>query len=182
MLRMIILSLLISLVSLAQAGPAPVMCNHPYALCASASCVPIPGIKGRSLCQCKVEKGISVGALSCKKRKPTKGKYGVMRIISAYSFGDAAANAVMQCSSGTPWADCLDAKCDINPINPSKAICTCKVHTTGAYITYGGSCNVATCKSQLWSGATKTGYEEGNEVLMKVMKLNTLPSRYCTDK
>jgi len=156
-----------------------VICKGMYAICASAPCNPIPGHIKKALCQCKVVSGSSFGQTSCNYRKPTKIAYNLTQIISTYSFADAEKNPVMACPTGTPWTNCLDAKCIIDPKEPSKAVCTCPIVTTGKYVTYGGKCSTPTCKNTIWSGATQQSFEKANQILMHALKITKPPYRMC---
>lgn len=156
-----------------------VICNGMYAICASAPCNPIPGHIKKALCQCTVVSGTSFGQTSCNYRKPTKIAYGLTQIISTYSFAVAQNNPVMTCASGTPWANCLDAKCIIDPRAPGKAMCTCSIVTAGKYVTYGGKCSIPTCKNTIWSGATQQSFEKANLLLMKTLNIKKPPYRMC---
>lgn len=156
-----------------------VICTQPYAICASAPCMPIPGNMRSALCSCKVETGASFGNTSCNYRKSQKVAYGLTQIISTYSFAEAKTNPVMSCPAGTPWTNCLDAKCIIDPNAPGRAVCTCKVVTIGKYVTYGGNCNTDSCKTFLWSGATNKAFLQGSQALIDFLKIKKLPYQRC---
>ncbi|WP_237699782.1 hypothetical protein [Coxiella burnetii] len=171
--------LLAVLAPLGFASGGTVVCNQTYAICTSASCVPIPGNTVKALCDCKVENGASLGNTSCAYRKPKLIAYGLKQIISTYSFTETKINRVMTCSAGTPWANCLNAKCIVDRNAPSKAVCTCQIVASGSYVTYGGNCNTSTCRTQIWSGATKNDFLQGSAFLMQTLKLKKPPYRMC---
>ena len=69
------------------------------------------------------------------------------------------------------WTDCLDAPCTVDPRNPNKAICTCKIQQSAGFVTYGGRCNQDTCENHYWSGATPQAFDLGSAALMSVLDL-----------
>ena len=169
---------LIAPLAFAQAA-GNIVCQQTYAICASAPCIPIPGNTSNALCNCKVEQGASIGNTSCAYRKPKTIAYGLKQIVSTYSFAEANTNPIMTCPAGTPWTNCLDAQCIVNPNAPGRAVCTCKIITTGSYVTYGGNCNTHSCKTRIWSGATKKDFLQASQILMQALKLTKPPYRYC---
>lgn len=182
-LRLIIFSLLTICFSqfvFASSGGS-IVCKGQYVLCASAPCVPIPGEKGKAMCYCKIYNGSSIGNKTCAKRQEKTGPYGYKLLTSTYSFAEANKDKVLQCPSGSPWTDCLDAPCVANPAYPGHAVCTCPIIRTGAFVTYGGNCNKAMCKKRIWSGATQAGYERGSKALMKALHLTSMPAEYCAN-
>ncbi|MCF7853096.1 MAG: hypothetical protein K9M07_07660 [Simkaniaceae bacterium] len=51
-------------------------------------------------------------------------------------------------------AICLDAPCIVDPMDPDRSICSCRIVKTGEFTTLGGNGAVKTCKKGFWSGAT----------------------------
>jgi hypothetical protein len=58
---------------------------------------------------------------------------------------------------GGAWGYCLDVVCQIDPSNPSQAICQCVKVVSQEYLIFAGDCNPAACTSVIWSGAALTG-------------------------
>ncbi|WP_010652615.1 hypothetical protein [Fluoribacter dumoffii] len=141
--------------SLAQASITPIICDQDYALCTSARCIPLPGSSTNAICDCVVEKGKSVGYKTCKERKPVQDRYKVMTLISTFSFAQFATKSSMSCPQGSPWTNCVDMACTVDPQNSKRALCNCKIERAQAFVTFGGDCNTDTCSSSYWSGATK---------------------------
>lgn len=180
-LAMLIFSLVMIIYTAAYANNSggSIVCKQPYALCTTATCVPMPGDKNKSLCFCNVFDGYSTGSLSCAKRKPYTGPHGNQHIVSTFSFEDYATNKAMTCPSGKPWAFCLDKPCQIDPRNSNQAICACDIMTKGASVTLGGQCNTSTCDNTLYSAASASELDGGTQALMKAMKLTESPVRVC---
>jgi len=86
----------------------------------------------------------------------------------------------LKCAAGTPWTWCLNKPCTVDPANPKKAICACDVLRTGEWITAGGNCNTATCKSAYWSGAPLNDFNDGTDFLVKQLKLKKSPVNWCS--
>ena len=188
--------------SIAQSQPPPVLCNGQYALCTSAACVPDPLLPGKeAICSCEVRSGLNFGInSSCDDRRPrvvpASGKQSgdgdagageetgqVVQLRSTYSFAQAPQKAVMLCPAGNPWTDCLDVKCTVDPANPLKAICACKMghveEPEADFVTYGGDCNTLTCQKYFWSAATTTAFEEGSLVMADALGLKESPVKFC---
>jgi len=139
-----------------QTGPAlasnsGTVCNHEYALCTSAPCIPEPNDSGSAVCDCEVRIGASIGHSSCDQRAP-KIVAGAKALVSTFSFDQALTRPMMICPSGDPWTDCLDMPCTADAADPLKAICLCKIVRDGGFLTLGGECNHRTCKTSYWSG------------------------------
>lgn len=133
---------------------APIVCNQMYALCTSARCIPLPENSNKAICECVTKQGPSVGFKSCEQRKPYNTKYQTLSLVSTFSFAQFAVKQSMNCPKGMPWTDCVDMPCTVDPQNKKRALCQCKINTTQAFVTFGGSCNTGTCATSFWSGAT----------------------------
>jgi hypothetical protein len=166
-----------------DAAGKSVVCEGRYALCTSAACTPIPVrdaktgkmIVTRALCECAVANGPSLGDLPCAERAPQgDGRF----LVSTYSFGETATHPAMTCPTGTPWAFCYDQPCVVDPKDPSKAQCTCQVHTDGEFQTLGGNCDKTKCGT-LWSAATPDGRKGASELLASAEGLKTVPANSC---
>lgn len=156
------------------------VCQNKYALCTSAPCIPDPNDPDkRAICKCDVEKGDNFGMTDCDARQPKTLKDDGQYVVSTYSFKQAPEKKVLLCDSGNPWTDCLDQPCIVDPNNPDKAICSCKLHTTGEFYTYGGNCDKSTCKTSYWSAASKEGFTDGSAALVKALKLDKSPAQAC---
>ena len=60
----------------------------------------------------------------------------------------------MSCPKGSPWTNCVDMPCTVDPQNSDRAICSCKIENTQVFFTFGGDCSTNTCATGFWSGAT----------------------------
>ena len=163
------------------------VCTSQFALCTSAPCIPDPSAPSKqALCTCEVTHGPNFAdKTKCELRGPQKvatvSGLEVMQVISTYAFVQAATKPVMTCENTTPWTDCLNAVCIVDPKHPLKAICTCPYAETKdeTYVTYGGSCNTNTCASAVWSAATVGAFKEGSGALMRYMNLSEKPWATC---
>ena len=158
-----------------------IICDKTYALCTSAHCIPNPNQPNEAICFCDVHEGKSLGRTACTKRDPYIDHMGVKRVISTFSFEQFSSKKCMTCPSGTPWTDCLDQPCTVDPLDSSKAICACKVIRTGAYQTFGGNCDTSTCDGGFWSGATVEGNEASTKSLMQALDLREPPTSFCSE-
>ena len=169
----------------AQTGDAKNrLCNHPFALCTSARCVPQPGDPTKAICFCDVEEGKSLSTVPCDKLKPSTDDNGIRTVYSTFSLKQfQAGKKVLKCPKGTPWTWCLNKRCTVDPSNPKKAICVCDVvRNSGAWSTAGGDCKTDTCKTAYWSGASIKDFESGSAFLMKALGLDKSPVKWCPDK
>jgi hypothetical protein len=141
-----------------------------YALCTSAPCIPDPRHSDYAICSCAVENGDSVGNKNCKQRIPKQDQFNVKQVISTFSFEQFKTKKSMTCAKGTPWTDCVDAPCTVNPMDPTKAICSCKINYDQAYFTFGGDCDTKTCATGFWSGATTSAGTLLRKSLLEVTK------------
>lgn len=155
------------------------VCDQQYALCTSAQCVPDPDDPNKAICFCEVHEGKNLGKTACDKRVPFTDQNGVRHVTSTFSFDDFATKKTMTCPSGKPWTDCLDQPCTVDPMDPSKAICMCKVVRTGTFQTAGGNCDQSTCETGYWSAATLDSNTEYTQILMKALGLKLSPQRLC---
>lgn len=158
-----------------------IVCDQQYAICSSSQCIPDPSHPNEVICFCEVLNGKSFGQTACDKRAPYIDENGVGHVISTYSFHDSDSKKFMTCPSGSPWANCLDQPCTIDPLDPSKAICTCKIVRTGVFQTLGGNCDQSTCDKGYWSGATPNANKMAGEILMKALGLRESPQRFCPE-
>jgi peroxiredoxin len=126
------------------------LCDHRYALCTDAACVPSKSDPSIVICDCFVKTGWAVGFKSCAERA-AKGN----TLHSNFSTQLVTnATRVMTCPKNDPWAECLDVVCEVDPHDPSKAKCQCVLFKTGPSVTFGGDCDTKTCSSTIWSATT----------------------------
>ena len=157
------------------------LCQQQFALCTSAPCIPQPGNPKVAICSCDVEEGPNLATVACDTLKPSTDADGVRTIYSTYSPKQFQhGKRVLKCPSGTPWTWCLNAPCTVDPANPKKAICACDIKRTGEWITAGGDCDTATCKTAYWSGATIADFKSGTEFMMKPLNLTKFPAQWCS--
>jgi hypothetical protein len=155
------------------------LCNHQYAICTSALCVPQPGDPTKATCFCDVEEGPSMSTVPCNSLKPSEDANGIRTVYSTFSFEQFKSKKSMKCPSGTPWTWCLNKRCTVDPSNPSKAICICDVMRTGDWTTFGGNCDTSTCGTGYWSGAPLEAFSEGNVFMTKALGLDKSPAKWC---
>ena len=153
-------------------------CDQQYALCSAAQCIPNPENSDEAICFCVVKEGVSLGKIPCDQRIPFTDKQGLRHVVSTFSFGEAE-KRVMTCPDGNPWTDCLDMPCTVDPLDPSKAICICKIKRSGSFVTYGGDCDQSTCKTGYWSGAEIESNAEFTRFLTTALKLKQSPVKFC---
>ncbi|WP_051131851.1 hypothetical protein [Legionella tunisiensis] len=85
----------------------------------------------------------------------------------------------MTCPEGSPWTNCLDSPCTVNPRTPSQAICSCKIHHKKPFITLGGDCNTSSCATGYWAGSTKTKSTLLRNTLLEKLNMNKDPWPYA---
>jgi thiol-disulfide isomerase/thioredoxin len=125
------------------------ICQQKYALCTNAACVPSPHDPNVVICDCVVKEGYSVGLFTCPRRAPHGNT-----LYSEFSTELVTSSVrAMTCGANVPWANCVDAICELDPRNPTKAKCQCPVVKQGPSFTFGGSCHTETCGKVVWSGA-----------------------------
>ncbi len=154
------------------------VCNQPFALCTTATCVPSTTNPNISVCKCVMQTGYSVGFKSCEERAQKGNK--VRSDFSAMNVNPSF--RILTRPSGAPWANCVDVECEIDPLNPAMALCQCVTVRTGPSFTFGGGCDPANCTSTIWSGASaqsslNTAYSKGmKQVNQPVTFPRTCPS------
>jgi hypothetical protein len=158
-----------------------IICNETYALCTSAPCIPDPANPEKALCQCDVEEGISFGKKSCSQRRARTDGHGIKHLVSTYSFVQYPSKKTMWCEDGNPWTYCLDMPCVVDPTDPKKAICSCDIKRSGKFLTLGGECDTATCKTAYWSGAPGADTQAAMGVLTKALGMTSFPENLCPD-
>jgi hypothetical protein len=156
------------------------LCQHSYALCTSALCIPQPGNHNQAICSCDVEEGPNMSTTPCNKLKPSTDAYGIQTLYSTFSLDQfTQGKKSMKCPDGTPWTWCLNKRCTVDPSNPRKAICVCDVMRSGEWTTLGGNCNTATCETGYWSGASLKDFDEGNAFMTRALGLDKSPAKWC---
>jgi hypothetical protein len=128
------------------------ICQQKYALCTNAPCRPDPHDPTVVICDCVVKGGYSVGLRPCPQRS-SHGSALYSTFSTALVTGDVRA---MTCGANVPWANCVDAVCELDPKDPAKATCHCPLVKTGPSFTLGGGCDTGTCGKTVWSGAHTT--------------------------
>jgi hypothetical protein len=157
------------------------LCDHSYALCTSAYCIPQPGDHTKAICFCDVEKGDSMSTVPCDELQPGSDANGITTIYSTFSFKQyMEGKKTMKCPSSTPWTWCLNKRCTVDPSDSTKAICLCDIMRTNEdWVTLGGSCDSSTCNTSYWSGAGLKDFKEGNAFMTKKLNLDPLPVKWC---
>ncbi|KTD61442.1 hypothetical protein [Legionella spiritensis] len=155
----------------------PIVCQQKYALCTSAACIPDPRHPDYAICACVVKNGYSVGYKTCEQRTPKEVQYEARRLVSTFSFAQFHAKKNMACRKGIPWTDCVDAPCTVNPMDPKKAICSCKIFNTQSFFTFGGDCDTKKCQEGFWSGTTESSARILRKPLLETLKLSADPSK-----
>jgi hypothetical protein len=179
-LRILLIAAAAALGQVAPAHAKNYLCQLQFALCTSAPCIPEPGNPKAAICTCDVEEGPSLATVSCDTIKPSTDADGVRTIYSTFSLKQfEQGKRALKCPSGTPWTWCLNKPCTVDPANPKKAICACDVLRTGEWMTAGGNCKSATCKTAYWSGATIADNKEGIDFMVKQLKLKKSPQKWC---
>lgn len=157
------------------------LCNHQFALCTSALCIPQPGDPSKAICYCDVKEGPNMSTVACDSLKPSTDAYGIRTVYSTFSLDQFyEGKKVMKCPSNTPWTWCLNKRCTVDPTNPHKAMCTCDVkRDAGEWITLGGNCDTSTCKTGYWSGAAMSDFDAGVAFLREALHIDQSPVRWC---
>lgn len=154
-----------------------VFCEGAYALCIRARCVAAPTLDrlgtyavNHVVCSCEVEKGWSMGPGQCADRAPVV-QNGQTFLISTYSNRFNGENRTLSCNNAnTLWAWCYGAPCMVDPLDPTKATCTCPV-ASGPMQTLGGGCKERSCDA-IYSAATPAGDAFANNHFYNYMKQN----------
>ncbi len=124
-------------------------CKQTFALCTTAPCERSTKDSTIANCQCVVIDDYAIGFKSCAERAQSGNS-----LHSNFSTANVnSAFFTMTCSANTPWANCLDVPCTIDPQNPALATCQCEMVATGPSLTFGGGCDLDTCTSVIWSAA-----------------------------
>jgi hypothetical protein len=169
---------------IAVAQNKPLICDQQFALCTSANCIPAPGNPKVALCTCAVwdGKGGTTGVASCDAVKPSTDANGWRTVYSYFALTQSyQGKRLMKCSAGTPWAECLNAKCTVDPANPSKAICACEtMFQTGEWVTWAGNCNTQSCSKGFLNGTTAAEVLPGIDILTKELDLKKSPVNWCS--
>lgn len=156
------------------------LCNHKYALCTSAKCVPVPNNPTQAICSCSIEKGPSVATVPCDTLRPFTDSFGVRTVFSTFSFVEfEEGKKVLHCPDGTPWTNCLNQQCTVDPTNPRKATCICDIVRSGNWFTAGGHCDKSTCATHYWSGALDQDLKPSSDFLVKALGLKKSPIKTC---
>ena len=156
-------------------------CQQQFALCTSAPCIPEPGNPKVAICTCDVEDGPNLATVACDTVKLSTDANGVRTVYSQFALKQfAQGKRTLKCAASTPWTLCLNKPCTVDPANLKKAICACDVLRTGEWITAGGNCNTATCKTAYWSGAPLNDFNDGTDFLVKQLKLKKSPVNWCS--
>jgi hypothetical protein len=163
------------------AKPNMELCKHQYALCTSALCIPQPDDPTKAICFCAVEEGASMSSVPCNTIQPNTDSNGIRTVYSSFSLEQfKQGKKVLTCPNGTPWTWCLNKRCTVDPSDAKKAICICDVLRTGEWITLGGDCNTATCTTGYWSGATPKDFNEATVFMIKALRLDQSPVKWCS--
>lgn len=156
------------------------LCYNEYALCTSAKCVPLPGNPNQVICSCVVENGPSAATVPCDTLTPFTDSFGIRTIFSTFSFEEFQnGKKALHCPDGTPWSNCLNKQCTVDPSDPQKAICICDLVRTGKWFTAGGDCDSSTCATNYWSGALDSDLKPSSAFLVKALGLKKSPVKSC---
>lgn len=167
-------------VGVGQAKNVNTLCNHQYALCTSALCIPQPGDPTKAICFCDVEEGPSMSTVPCDTIKPSTDSYGIRTVYSTFSMIQfEQGKKGLKCPQGTPWTWCLNKRCTVDPSDEKKAICVCDVMRTQEWMTLGGDCDTSTCKTGYWSGAALSDFASGTVFLTKALGIPPAPVKWC---
>ena len=157
------------------------LCKMQYALCTSAVCVPEPGDPTKVICTCDVAEGASMASVACDTLQPSTDANGIRTVYSTYSMAQSVQGLkAMTCPGGTPWSQCLNKRCTVDPSDPKKAICLCDVvRSPNEWMTLGGNCDTSTCSTAYWSGATIPDAQSGSVFMTKALGLDKSPVLWC---
>lgn len=156
------------------------LCEHKYALCTSALCVPSPEDPTKAICFCDVEEGPNMSTVPCDSLRPSTDSNGIQTVYSTFSLKQFTQGKMgLKCPDGTPWTWCLNKKCTVDPTDAKKAVCVCDVMRTKEWMTLGGNCDTATCKTGYWSGAAMSDFDDGVIFLSKALGIASTPVKWC---
>jgi len=162
------------------AGAEPRVCEGQFALCTGAPCVPEAGDPGKAVCFCSVHEGKSMATEPCASLRPGVEPNGVRTVYSTFALdGSVAGQKSMRCPAGTPWTQCMNKRCVIDPAHAERALCVCDVIRTGAWVTTGAGCDTTTCATFYWSGATPAQHDGGVALMTKALGLARDPTTWC---
>jgi peroxiredoxin len=143
------------------------LCDQTYALCTNAPCVKSKHDPNIVICDCVVKHGYSIGFHTCDRRAP----HGTTLYSEFSTELVTSTTRALSCPASTPWANCLDYICELDPHDPSKAQCQCQLVKPGPAFTFGGNCDTRTCSTTIWSGASaKQGAQTGSAAVKAAMK------------
>ena len=162
------------------AGATNYLCNQAFALCTSAPCIPQPGNPDVSICVCQMQEGPNLATVPCDTVRPSTDANGVRTVYSQFALTQfQQGKKGLRCPSGTPWSQCLNKTCTVDPANPDKAICACDIVRSGEWQTAGGDCQAATCGTAYWSGALLADSRNNAEFMMQQLKMPVSPAEAC---
>ena len=122
------------------------ICIGRYALCDKSNC---KTVAGNARCTCPILDGASIASLDQLGGSCTPPKKGT--VYSLFSLQGYGTSGTLTCPQGTQFAQCWNATCEVLP-GGKQATCTCPL-CPGPFVTPGGSCNPANCKSEILVGA-----------------------------
>lgn len=139
------------------------ICNQKYALCTSASCLPDPTDKTKTICSCDIQEGKNMSTIPCDKLRPHGDK-----LYSTFSLNQfIAGKKGMTCPKTDSWSSCLNKPCVVDASDKTKAICHCDLmKTNNEWETAGGNCDKTTCSTSLWSGATSSDAKQARDFML----------------
>jgi hypothetical protein len=147
------------------------LCDQRYALCTTAACQPSATDPDVAVCRCYVLNGYSIGFRSCPERAPSGN-----RLVSTFSTQNVDPSfGAMTCPGEARWANCLDVTCQVDPANPSQAVCNCPIVKSGPSLTFGGGCQTGTCTSVIWSAAAPPGVTQFSAAMKDVNQRVVFP-------
>ena len=156
---------------------ATTMCNGTYALCIKAPCDKNAEANGYAPCSCVIETGWNMGPNSCGDRQKN--------LTSTYSNLFNLGSGTVSCPPSTKWAWCYGGQCQVDPRDPTRAICYCPTSTkpTVILISQKSCADSSTVCGMLWSGARPAESKFANEYYYWWMTTNgqqsNLPAPIC---
>ena len=118
-----------SAISVISVGDGTLCVDTPrFALCTSAPCEIDTSDSNSAICHCDVESGANWGQTTCEERMPQGTE--LRSNFSPIQAGPPQYLKALVCENEPTWASCLDAKCKVDPNDPTKAKCKCPVATT----------------------------------------------------
>ena len=154
------------------------MCNGTYALCIKAPCEKKADGSNLYPCSCILESGWNMGPNSCDERQRS--------LTSTYSNLFNLGSSTVSCPAATQWAWCYGAKCEVDPRDPTRAVCKCPTSTTKptVILVANSLCpDPSKVCGMLWSGATPGESKFANDYYYWWMTTNghqsNLPAPAC---